>query len=150
RLVESPLELGYRGVSRALDDEDRARLCAGRALPPPNALLQAHWARSRGWSPLRRMLYLDHRVWLPDDLLVKADKMTMAHAVELRVPFLDHKLVELVWSLSDRFKLDGCVGKVLLCCAVCGRIPRAVLERGKMGFPTPAGAWLRTSLRPLL
>src|SRR5581483_8025515 len=74
RLLELPIELGYRGVSRAFDDDDRARLWPGVALPPPHAALEPHWAKSRGWSPLRRMLYLDTRVWLPDDLLVKADK----------------------------------------------------------------------------
>jgi asparagine synthase (glutamine-hydrolysing) len=147
RLLELPLELGYRGVSRAFDDDARAELCHGAALPPPYALLAPHWAPTRGMSALRRMLYLDTRVWLPDDLLVKADKMTMAHAIELRVPFLDHKLVELAWSLPDRMKLDGVVGKALLRRAVRGRVPDAVLDRPKQGFATPAGAWLRTSLR---
>src|SRR5262249_53424457 len=104
----------------------------------------------RGMTPLRRMLYLDTRVWLPDDLLVKADKMTMAHAVELRVPLLDHKLVELAWSLPDRFKIQRGAGKHLLRKAALGRVPRFVLERPKKGFATPTAAWLRTGLRELV
>ena len=63
------------------------------------------------------------RVWLPDDLLVKADKMTMAHAIELRVPFLDHELMEHAWSLPDRLKIDNGVGKALL--RKAARRPRA-------------------------
>jgi asparagine synthase (glutamine-hydrolysing) len=101
-------------------------------------------------SPLRRMLYLDSRVWLPDDLLVKADKMTMAHAVELRVPFLDHELMQHAWSLPDNMKIAGGVGKALLRRAARGRVPRPILERPKKGFSTPTAAWLRGGLRPLL
>src|SRR5207244_11457109 len=89
-------------------------------------------------------------VWLPDDLLAKADKMTMAAALELRVPLLDHRLVELAWSLPDRFKRDGSEGKRLLRRAARGRVPESILHRRKRGFPTPAGAWLRGRLAPLL
>jgi asparagine synthase (glutamine-hydrolysing) len=95
------------------------------------------------------MLYLDSRVWLPDDLLCKADKMTMAHGLELRVPFLDHHLVEHVWALPDRLKLAGGVGKALLRQAARGRVPRFVLERPKKGFGTPTAAWLREGLYEL-
>jgi asparagine synthase (glutamine-hydrolysing) len=96
------------------------------------------------------MLYLDTRVWLPDDLLVKADKMTMAHAIELRVPFLDHHLVEYAWSLPDRYKVRGSVGKYLLRRAARSRIPAAVLDRPKQGFATPTATWLRTGMYDLL
>jgi asparagine synthase (glutamine-hydrolysing) len=150
QLLAGPLEESYRGVSRAFDDRGRARLWSHDALPSLRALLSPHWGPSRGWSPLRRMLYLDSRVWLPDDLLLKADKMTMAHAVELRVPFLDHPLVEHVWSLPDTMKVRGGDGKVLLRLAARGRVPRFVLERAKRGFATPTGAWLRTGMRELL
>jgi asparagine synthase (glutamine-hydrolysing) len=146
RLVEGPLESCYRGVSRAFDDDQRARLHPWA--PPVEPFVGPHLG-PRGWSTLRRMLYFDTRVWLPDDLLVKADKMTMAHAVELRVPFLDHELVEHVWRLPDRMKLKGGVGKALLRKAARGRVPRFVLERPKMGFATPTATWLRTDLYDL-
>ena len=100
-------------------------------------------------TPLRRMLYLDSRVWLPDDLLVKADKMTMAHAIELRVPFLDHELMEHAWSLPDHLKIHNGVGKALLRKAARGRVPQAILDRPKMGFGTPTAAWLRGGMREL-
>lgn len=154
RLIDQPLERAYRGVSRAFDDGLKARLYQSPGNDDPLALLSPHWSRSRGWSPLRRMLYLDQRVWLPDDLLVKADKMTMAHAIELRVPLLDHKLVEYAWSLPDHLKVHGplsrATGKYLLRKAAASRIPAFVLERAKKGFGTPTASWLRTGLHPLM
>ena len=86
-------------------------------------------------SPLRRMLYLDTCVWLPDDLLMKADKITMSSALELRVPLLDHRLAEYAWSLPDGYKLRGDQGKWLLRRAARGRVPE--------GDPHPAQAGLR-------
>jgi asparagine synthase (glutamine-hydrolysing) len=149
-LIDRPLEHAYFGVSRAFDDGLKARLLRGERDPGVLPLLDAHWARSRAFSPLRRMLYLDQRVWLPDDLLVKADKMTMAHAVELRVPLLDHVLVEYAWSLPDSLKLRGRVGKHLLRRAADGRVPRFVIQRRKKGFTTPAAGWLRDGMHDLL
>ena len=150
RLLEEPLERSYRGVSRAFDDAVKSRLLNERPDNAADRLLAPHWGQSRGWSPLRRMLYLDQRVWLPDDLLVKADKMTMAHGIELRVPFLDHKLVEYAWSLPDSMKVRGAAGKHLLRQAVRGRIPQFVLDRQKKGFGTPTAAWLRTGMFDLM
>jgi asparagine synthase (glutamine-hydrolysing) len=146
RLIEGPLEHAYRGVSRAFEEGGRARLLRFGDLPPVGTLLAPHWEPTRGLSPLRRMLYLDTRVWLPDDLLVKADKMTMAHAVELRVPLLDHQLVEHIWSLPDSLKVKGYIGKYILRKAARGRVPPFVLEREKLGFSTPTAAWLRGGL----
>jgi asparagine synthase (glutamine-hydrolysing) len=93
------------------------------------------------------MLYLDTKVWLPDDILLKADKMTMAHALELRVPFLDHKLVEFAASLPSQFKLHGRSGKFLLREAMRGTLPEPILTRAKKGFPVPTEQWLRGPLR---
>jgi len=149
RLFGGPLERVYRGVARAFDAESAALLHPNGAADVVDALLAPHWEPTRGMSPLRRMLYLDSRVWLPDDLLVKADKMTMAHAIELRVPFLDHELMEHAWSLPDHLKIANGVGKALLRKAARGRVPQAILDRPKMGFGTPTAAWLRGGLREL-
>jgi asparagine synthase (glutamine-hydrolysing) len=166
QLLGGPLEATYHGVTRAFDAAGLRQLMPGA--PPLDSLLASHWEPTRGLSPLRRMLYLDTRVWLPDDLLVKADKMTMAHAVELRVPFLDHLLVEHCWSLPDALKVNArgkylpgmqyllgalninAKGKYLLRKAARGRVPRFVIERTKKGFATPTAHWLRTGLRELL
>jgi asparagine synthase (glutamine-hydrolysing) len=154
RLFGHPLEQAYRGVSRAFDDDVVVQLHKNVVQPHNIAetlarLLDPYWEATRGMTPLRRMLYLDCSVWLPDDLLVKADKMTMAHAIELRVPFLDHELMEHAWALPDHLKIAGGVGKALLRKAARGRVPQAILDRPKMGFATPTAAWLRGGLREL-
>ncbi len=147
RWASLPLEQRYRGVSVALDPELRRRLFGEeRASADAEAEWQAIWAASAGRSPLSRLLHADLKTWLPDDLLVKADKMTMASAVELRVPFLDHRLVELAAALPDAWKLRGTTGKWLLRRAMAGKLPRVVLERPKRGFPVPFSPWLRGPL----
>jgi asparagine synthase (glutamine-hydrolysing) len=153
RAIALPLDASYRGVSRAFDDDVVMQLHKNgqqaRAAEVVQRLLAPHWEATRGMSPLRRMLYLDGRVWLPDDLLVKADKVTMAHAIELRVPFLDHELMEYAWSLPDHLKIAGGVGKALLRRSARGRVPQAILDRPKKGFGTPTAAWLRGGMRAL-
>lgn len=154
RLLGLPLEERYRGVSRAFDDLDHGRLRGGdggaAGLRAVAAALAPHWERTRGMSPLRRMLYLDTCVWLPDDLLMKADKITMSSALELRVPLLDHRLAEYAWSLPDHHKLRGDQGKWLLRRAARGRVPEEILTRPKQGFETPTAFWLRRPLVGLL
>ena len=92
------------------------------------------------------MLYFDLKVWLPDDLLVKADKMTMATSLELRVPFLDHDLIEWAWRLPSHLKLRAGTGKYLLRQAVAERLPAPILSRSKLGFPVPTRGWFQGSL----
>lgn len=96
---------------------------------------------------LNRMLYVDTKTWLPDDLLVKADKMTMATSVELRVPLLDFQVLEFAASLPTRFKVFGWSTKKILKSALRDSVPQELLERRKTGFPVPYGDWLREELR---
>ena len=136
----------YRGVSRAFSDAMVEELLRG--LPGPRAVerIAPMYAPTQGLSPLRRMLYTDTKGWLPDDLLIKADKMSMAASIELRVPFLDHELMELSWSLPDYLRLRGRTGKYILRRAMQNRLPNAILERPKRGFPVPTSAWMRSEL----
>ncbi len=99
---------------------------------------------------VNRMLYVDTKTWLPDDLLLKADKMTMANSVELRVPLLDHELLEFAASLPGNYKVRGLETKYLAKKALRDRIPREIRERKKTGFPVPYESWLRTDLRDWL
>ena len=105
-------------------------------------------------SPLGRMLYTDTRLWLVDDLLLVADKLSMAHGLELRVPFLDHRLVELVESMSDDQKLRitrrGFISKRVHRAAMARRLPAQVLTRKKRGFNNPMDTWLRRELQPMV
>jgi asparagine synthase (glutamine-hydrolysing) len=104
-------------------------------------------ASSRNFGLVNRMLYVDTKTSLPDDLLLKADKMTMANSIELRVPFLDHKLLEFAASLPENQKVRGFTTKYLAKRALASRIPEPILKRRKAGFPVPFGAWLRTDLK---
>lgn len=99
---------------------------------------------------LHQMLHVDTKTWLPDDLLVKADKMTMATSVELRVPLLDHQVLEFAASLPPNFKVKGWSTKRILKAALEDSVPRAILKRKKTGFPVPYGRWLRKELKELV
>jgi asparagine synthase (glutamine-hydrolysing) len=103
-----------------------------------------------GLSVLDQMLYVDSKTWLPDDLLIKADKMTMANSVELRVPLLDHQVLEFAASLPPAFKLRGANMKHILKKALSKRLPREILNRKKTGFPVPYVKWMSDDLRPAI
>ncbi len=113
----------------------------------PVRRLQEH---VRGKNTLDAMLYIDTKTWLPDDLLVKADKITMANSIELRVPLLDHRLLEFAASLPSSYKLNGFSTKYILKKTMSQRIPKAILERKKTGFPVPYESWLRKDLKNLV
>ncbi|SFF47920.1 asparagine synthase (glutamine-hydrolysing) [Fontimonas thermophila] len=102
------------------------------------------WAQTpRDWSHLQRRQYVDLSTNLPDDLLVKADRMLMSFSVEGRVPFLDHRVVEFGLSLPDELKIQRDAGKVFLKRWAESFIPRAHLWQHKRGFHVPVGEWLR-------
>ncbi len=103
-----------------------------------------------GASPLARLLYLNYRTYLPEDLLVKMDRMTMAHGLEARSPFLDIALTEFAGSLPDSLKLRGLTTKRVLREAFRHLVPASILGRSKMGFGVPLGRWLRSQMRPLV
>lgn len=145
-LLRLPLEQRYTGVSQVFTEGERQRLFTGRGGITPRALadvIAPYYARVQNRPSLDRMLYLDTKVWLPDDLLMKADKMTMATSVELRVPFLDHVLVEYAASLPVTSKIHANETKYLLKHAMETRLPRELLYRTKKGFPVPICRWLR-------
>lgn len=142
-LMRKPLEERYAGVASVLSDAERSALFGGRKPASRAAVTRPYYERVQHREPLNRMLYLDTKVWLPDDLLMKADKMTMATSVELRVPFLDHKLVEYAASLPVSYKIHGNETKYLLKRAMESRLPHEVLYRPKKGFPVPISRWFR-------
>jgi asparagine synthase (glutamine-hydrolysing) len=141
----------YRGVVKGLTLETRLALAGPERVRAADELMTGlfsqYFKRVSTASALNRMLYADAKVWLPEDLLLKADKMTMATAVELRVPFLDHKLVEYIAALPDSVKVRGGQGKWILRQAMGTVLPHSILHRRKKGFPIPAGAWFRFQLR---
>jgi asparagine synthase (glutamine-hydrolysing) len=96
---------------------------------------------------LESMLYVDTKTWLPDDLLIKADKMTMANSVELRVPFLDHRVLEFAAGIPADYKVKWGTTKYIAKKALKNCVPEEIINRPKAGFPVPYERWLRTDLR---
>jgi asparagine synthase (glutamine-hydrolysing) len=109
-----------------------------------------HAQRSPTDDPLSLIQYLDMKTYLVGDILTKVDRASMAHALEVRVPLLDHKFVEWVSGLPVNYKLRGQEGKYILKKALEPHLPRDVLYRPKMGFGVPLGKWFRGPLRQRL
>jgi asparagine synthase (glutamine-hydrolysing) len=105
------------------------------------------WAATAGAPVLSRLLDLNRRTYLVDDLLVKTDRMSMAHGLEVRTPLLDHRLVEFAVRVPPREHLAGRQLKRLLKTAVSGLVPAEVLDRPKQGFGVPLDTWFRGDLR---
>ena len=101
-------------------------------------------------STLRRILYFDQTSWLPDNLLERGDRMTMAASIEARVPFLDHELVAFVSSLPDHYRIRGLCSKWILREAGRQLIPERILKRPKVGFRVPVNEWFRGEMREFL
>lgn len=101
-------------------------------------------------DPVTQMLYIDTRASLPDDLLMVADKTSMANSLESRVPFLDYRLIEFVESLPPGLKLKGVTGKYLHKKALEKWLPNDVVYRKKKGFANPIENWFRGTMRPFV
>lgn len=99
---------------------------------------------------LSSMLYLDTKIWLPDNLLMKGDKMTMAASLEARIPLLDEHLIAYAASIPSHLKIQGLQAKYLLKQAFADFLPAPILTRKKMGFNVPTGLWFREEQRKLL
>src|SRR5206468_6417205 len=109
--------------------------------------IAAAYDQARASSPLDRTLYADHVTYLAGDLLPKTDRVTMAHSVEARAPFLDAEWVGWTARLPERYKVRGLKTKWLLKAAFADKLPAAITARGKQGFGLPTGPWLHHELR---
>ncbi len=118
--------------------------------PLPNALADLIGRAARNGSSLNSLLRFDQGCFLPDDILMKVDRMSMAHSVEVRPPFLDHRIVEFAATLPANLKARGNRRKIVLKALMHDKLPSAVLSRPKMGLDFPAHDWLRGTLRELL
>ena len=111
------------------------------------SVVKRYLGNKEGKGRVNRMLYVDTKTSLPDDLLLKADKMTMANSIELRVPLLDHVLLEFAASLPENQKVRGFTTKYIAKKVLRDRIPKEIIERRKAGFPVPWSRWLQTDLK---
>ncbi|MEV5836731.1 asparagine synthase (glutamine-hydrolyzing) [Nocardia sp. NPDC052112] len=139
-----PLEERYYGNARSFSDAQlRAVLREFRPEWTHQDVTAPIYAQSRGWDPVARMQHLDLYTWLRGDILVKADKMTMANSLELRVPFLDSEVLKVAEQLPFEQKITKETTKYALRQALEGIVPPHVLHRAKLGFPVPLRHWLR-------
>ena len=150
-LAMSDVEAIYR--SRAAHDPEAAsaliRPEARDADYDPLTVIEGHYRRCDAPDPLARELYVDIKTYLVDDILTKVDRASMAVGLEVRVPLLDHKFVEFMARVPSGLKLRGGHGKYLFRQAVRPMLGPEVVDRPKMGFSVPLGAWFRGPLREL-
>jgi asparagine synthase (glutamine-hydrolysing) len=148
----SPLPDRYRGTSADVTDRIRRSFYSPDFLEYVKRNRYQDNAFHRWFKDVERrnilsqLLYVDSKTWLPNDLLLKADKMTMAASVELRVPFLDYKIVEFAASLPPNYKINNGEGKFILKKLMEKYLPKEIVYRKKMGFTVPTQKWFSNDL----
>jgi asparagine synthase (glutamine-hydrolysing) len=131
-------------------DGQKAALLSTELAPALNDVLADLRSRSSSPDDLAPFLWFDQKYFLADDILNKSDRMSMAHALEVRPPFLDQRIVEFAASLPASLKIRGSKQKFLLKELMRDKLPASVLSRKKIGFDIPAHDWIRGPLRPLM
>ena len=142
-----PLER-HHGWKEIFSPDARRELRGGANAHDPVDIYRARYAETAGAPELARLQDVDFGVYLVDDLLVKTDRASMAHSLEVRVPLLDPVVTNLAFALPTRLKVRGLQKKVLLRKAVEPLLPREIVHGKKRGFSIPAAAWLRGELEP--
>jgi asparagine synthase (glutamine-hydrolysing) len=99
---------------------------------------------------MERILYFDQTSWLPDNLLERGDRITMAASIEARMPFMDTVLAKLAARLPDKMRINGLTQKFILRRLMKDTLPKPILNRAKVGFRVPVGEWFRGPMRPFL
>ena len=112
-------------------------------------VLRAYYDKAHEADPMARILYVDVKTYMTDDILVKVDRASMAHSLEVRAPLLDHPFMELAASIPPSLKLQGTTGKHILKKALEGTLSNDILYRNKMGFAVPLERWFRVELKDI-
>jgi asparagine synthase (glutamine-hydrolysing) len=141
RRYQKKLEERYIGNAKVFSPEDAEKVWKGKKYE--RITLANLYKEAERWSDSTKMQYIDIHTWLPGDILAKADKMTMAHSLELRVPFLDKEVANFARTIPDRLKFTGGATKYLLRKASKAFVPQGTQTRKKLGFPVPLSGWLR-------
>lgn len=141
RRYQKKLEERYIGNAKVFSPEDAEAVWKGNKYKRFN--LSNLYKEAEGWSDSTKMQYIDIHTWLRGDILAKADKMTMAHSLELRVPFLDKEVASFARTIPDRLKFMNGATKYLLRKASKDFVPPRTQVRRKLGFPVPLATWLR-------
>ena len=138
------LEERYFGPTALLTEREKRRLLPGyEGDGDPVCLTESSWDMTEDQDPVTRMQQVDLQLWLTGDILLKADKMSMAHSLELRVPYLDKEVFALAAALPAAAKANARMTKIALRQAAARTLPPAAAARKKLGFPVPVRDWLR-------
>ena len=138
------LEERYFGPTALLTEREKRRLLPGyEGDGDPVCLTESSWDMTEDQDPVTRMQQVDLQLWLAGDILLKADKMSMAHSLELRVPYLDKEVFALAAALPAAAKANARMTKIALRQAAARTLPPAAAARKKLGFPVPVRNWLR-------
>jgi asparagine synthase (glutamine-hydrolysing) len=144
----TPLEERFLGNARIFSEDMKAELLSNHAdvlrhYRNPQQIAAEFYKKTEHLDPVSRMQYIDLNLWMPGDILMKADKMTMAHSLELRVPFLDKELFELTRQIPASYRIAKGTTKYIFRKAMEGIIPDFIINRPKLGFPVPLRDWLK-------
>jgi asparagine synthase (glutamine-hydrolysing) len=143
----TPMEERYIGNAKMFSEEEkRSLLNVYRDGLNYKDITKPLYAESKGYDPVDRMQYIDIHTWMRGDILLKADKMTMAHSLELRVPFLDKAVFDVASQIPTSLKTANGTTKYILRKAAEGIVPDHVLNRKKLGFPVPIRHWLKDEM----
>lgn len=143
----TPLEERYIGNAKMFEQEEKAQFLRHFDVEKDYLhITKPFYEEAKEYDAVTKMQYIDIHTWLRGDILLKADKMTMAHSLELRVPFLDQKVFEVAMKIPAHYKIAEQTTKSILRKAAQGIVPDHVLNRKKLGFPVPIRHWLKNEL----
>ena len=146
--LNNDLDYAHYSWRQIWSPEEQRALCPDLQFEAAYPLYGQWITRYSNVHPLNRMLYADTRFYLPNDMLVKVDRMTMAHGLEARTPFLDHQLVETAARISPNWKMRALMQKkYLLRRLLKNRVPPSIRWQTKRGFNVPVGIWIKNGLR---
>ena len=125
------------------DEEKRSILKDPSIVTRPQELCKKYYDRVKSYDDVTKMQYLDINLWMVGDILLKADRMSMANSLELRVPFLDRKVFEVARTIPTKYRIAHGTTKYAMRQAALRHLPKATAQKEKLGFPVPTRVWLR-------
>ncbi|WP_217587836.1 asparagine synthase (glutamine-hydrolyzing) [Lentibacillus saliphilus] len=140
-----PVDEWFIGQAKIFSEQEASGILRDDYLDGPSVkdLVGPHFEKAKDYDDVTKMQYLDLQLWLVDDILLKADKMSMAHSIELRVPFLDKKVMEVAAEVPSHYRVNEKDTKYALRLAAARALPEESANRKKIGFPVPIRNWIR-------
>lgn len=143
-MVKELLKKKFIGNAFLFDDKEKDEILKDTSIVTrPQDLCKKFYDRVRGYDDVTKMQYLDINLWMVGDILLKADRMSMANSLELRVPFLDRKVFEVARKLPTNLRVNRKNTKYAMRMAALRHLPKETAQKEKLGFPVPTRVWLR-------